>query len=111
VIEKNGTPISITPGSTSNTLTNRPNCSPYKIQGYLSGATASTSVVSTDTIQVKLTSQVTITDPFSDNCNTRLENTLGVVGSFDVAGLDDCVVISSGNVNMTNTVSRTLGSL
>jgi len=111
VIEKNGTPITITPGSTSNTLTNRPNCSPYQIQGYNSGATASTSVVSTDTIQVKLTSQVTITDPFSDNCNTRLENTLGVVGSFTYPGLDGCVVISSGNTNMTNNVSRTLGSL
>ena len=111
VIEKNGSPITITPASTSNTLTNRPNCSPYKIQGYNSGSTASTSVVSTDTIQVKLTSQVTITDPFTDNCNTRLENQLGVVGSFSYAGLDDCVVISSGNVNMINNVARTLGFL
>jgi hypothetical protein len=111
VIEKNGSPITITSVSNSNTITNRPNCSPYKIQGYNSGATASTSVVSTDTIEVKLTSQVTITDPFSDNCNTRLENQLGVVGSFSYAGLDDCVVISSGNVNMMNNVSRTLGSL
>jgi SprB repeat len=111
VIEKNGSPITITSVSNSNTLTNRPNCSPYKIQGYNSGATASTSVVSTDTIEVKLTSQVTITDPFSDNCNTRLENQLGVIGSFSYSGLDDCVVISSGNVNMMNNVSRTLGFL
>jgi hypothetical protein len=109
VIEKNGVPITITPVSSSNTLTNRPNCNPYKIQGYNSGSTANTSVISTDTIQVKLTSQVTITDPATDNCNTRLENNLGVVGSFTYSGLDECVVISSGNVNMNNIVSRTLG--
>lgn len=111
VINKNGSPISIVPGSVTNTLTNRPNCSPYKIQGGLSAATASTSVVSTDTITVTLTSQVTITDPFSDNCNTRLENSLNVVGSISYSGIDSCIVIDTANMNMTNKVTRTLGFL
>jgi hypothetical protein len=111
IISKNGSPITITAGSTTNSLTNRPSCSPYKIQGELSGSSASTTVTSTDTLTVTLTSQVTITDPLSDNCNTRLENTLGVVGSISYSGLDGCVVINTGNMNMTNKVARTLGSL
>lgn len=110
-INKNGSPISITTGSVTNTLTNRPSCSPYKIQGELSASTASTSVVSTDTITVTISSQVTITDPFSDNCNTRLENTLDVLGSINYSGLDGCVVINTANMNMTNQVTRTLGNL
>lgn len=111
IISKNGSPITITAGSTTNSLTNRPSCSPYKIQGELSGSSASTTVTSTDTLTVTLTSQVTITDPFSDNCNTRLENTLDVVGSISYSGLDGCVLINTGNMNMTNKVSRTLGFL
>ena len=110
-ITKNAVPLSITAGSVSNSISNRPLCSPYKIQSELSGSTSSTSVISTDILVVTLTSQVTITDPFSDNCNTRLDNTLGVVGSISYSGLGDCTVINTGNMNMTNQVTRTLGSL
>jgi hypothetical protein len=110
-ITKNAVPLSITAGSVSNSISNRPLCSPYQIQTELSGSSASTSVISTDILVVTLTSQVTITDPFSDNCNTRLDNTLSVVGSISYSGLGDCTVINTSNMNMTNQVTRTLGSL
>jgi hypothetical protein len=104
-ITKNAVPISITAGSVSNNTANRPLCSPSQIQSQLSGSSASTSVISTDILVVTLASQVKITSDVRGNCNTRLDNTLGVVGSISYSGLGNCTVINTGNMNMTNQVT------
>ena len=108
-IEKNGVSLGITSTTTNNTLQNRPGCSPYKIQGTNTDYVASTTVTNADTINVYIVNKVTVTDPATDNCITRIENTISVNSSFTYNGLPNCVEVIAGNMNMGSIVSRNLG--
>lgn len=109
VIEKNGTPISLTTGTVSNTITNRPGCSPYKINSTETPQSGVVSVVNTDTITVTIINRVTVTDPFTDGCITRIESNMTVNTSFTYSGVQNCTQIVAGNVNITSNVARNLG--
>jgi hypothetical protein len=109
VISKNASTVTQTPGPSSSTLTNRPGCSPYQIQGYQNTATTNVSLINTDTLTITITNKVTVTDPQSDGCITRIENTINVNSSLTTVGLPTCTTITNGNLNMASSVSRNLG--
>ncbi len=109
-LDKNGVSLGITTTTTNNTLQNRPNCSPYKIQGYNTNYIASTTVTNSDTFTITLVNRVTITDPTTDNCTTRIQNDMSVNTTFTYNGLPNCVQIVSGNMNVVSTAARNLGN-
>lgn len=109
IIEKNGTPISLSGPTTSFNLTNRPSCSPYKIQESISAQTASTSVIKTDTLVLKIYNRSTVTDPFTDNCSTRVVTNMNSTASLNYSGVDDCLVINGISLSVGSQTSRTLG--
>jgi hypothetical protein len=90
-------------------LTNRPGCSPYKIQGYQDTSTTNVSVTNADTLTITITNKVTVTDPQSDGCITRIENTININSSLSTIGLPTCTTILNGNLNLGSSVSRNLG--
>lgn len=109
VISKNASTVTQTPGPSSSTLTNRPGCSPYKIQGYQDTSTTNVSVTNADTLTITITNKVTVTDPESDGCITRIENTININSSLSTVGLPTCTTILNGNLNLGSSVSRNLG--
>jgi hypothetical protein len=109
IIEKNGTPITLTTGTVSNSISNRPGCNPYKINSTETPSSGSMSVINTDTITVTIINRVTVTDPMTDGCITRIESDMSVNTSFTYSGVQNCVELQSGNVNITSSVSRNLG--
>lgn len=109
IISKNASTVTQTPGPSSSTLTNRPGCAPYKIQGYQDTSTAVVSLTNADTLTITINNRVTITDPQSDGCITRVENTINVNSNLSYVGVRDCTSITNGNLNLQSNVSRNLG--
>lgn len=111
VILKNGSPISISTGSSTSGLQNRPGCSPYKIDILTTDYTSSTTVTNADTLVIEIVNKVTVSSPGYDNgCSTKVENIMSVTSNFTYSGVSPCVTINSGNLSVNSTVSRTLGS-
>ena len=110
VISKNSTTVPQVSLPQSTSLTNRPGCNPYKIQGTQDSSTATVSLTNADTLVVTITNRVTVTDPQTDGCITRVENTINTTSTLTKTGLPECVNIINGNLNLVSSVSRSLGS-
>jgi hypothetical protein len=109
-ILKNGNVVSptITPGSSS--ITNRPGCFPYKINSTQVNAVATTTVTTNDILLIQILNLVTVTDPQTDGCITRIQNNMNVNTSFTYSGIQDCTQLIGGNLSVGTTVFRELGS-
>ena len=110
IISKNSSTVTQFPNPQTNSLTNRPGCQPYKIQGTQDTSSATVSLTNSDTLTVTIVNKVTITDPSTDGCITRVENTINVTSTISTVGLQPCVTINNGNLNLVSSVSRNLGS-
>jgi hypothetical protein len=108
VVKKNGSPISITNGGSTTTSSNRINCTPYQTEVTVSGATASTSITNTDTLNIEIYNQVTITDASTVSCATYVQNKMSFDGSFTYYAQNNCNNVISGGMAVTTTVQKTL---
>jgi hypothetical protein len=106
VINKNGSPLTITSVSDSTTTTNRTNCSPYTCSVETSAATTSCSVTSSDTLTIDIYNKVSIA-PTSNKqgCPTQLTNTMGVTTSLTY-NATNCVLLNGGGLNVQSVVNR-----
>jgi len=109
IISKNSSTIPQISSPQTQTLTNRPGCNPYQIQGYQDSSTASVSITNADSLVVTITNRVTITDPETDGCITRVENTINATSTLTKIGVPTCTNLINGNLNLVSSVSRTLG--
>ena len=109
-ILKNGNVVTptIVPGSSS--ITNRPGCFPYKINSTQVNAVATTTVTTNDILLIQILNLVTVTNPQTDGCITRIQNNMNVNTSFTYSGIQDCSQLIGGNLNVGTTVFRELGS-
>ena len=107
-IYKNGSPIAITSGGTTNSSTLRPYCSPNDIETTLTDSTASVSVTNTDTLTIDVYNKVTITDASISGCATTVQSTVQVDGSFNYIALNNCNTIISGGLSAVSVVEKTL---
>ena len=108
VVNKNGSPISITNGGSTTTSSNRVNCSPYQTEVTVSAATASTSVTNTDTLTIEIYNKVTITDASTVSCATYVQNKMSVDSSFTYFAENNCNNVISGVMAFTTSVQKTL---
>ena len=108
VVNKNGSPISITNGGSTTTSSNRVNCSPYQTEVTVSAATASTSITNTDTLTIEIYNKVTITDASTVSCATYVQNKMSVDSSFTYFAENNCNNVISGVMAFTTSVQKTL---
>jgi hypothetical protein len=89
-------------------LGDRANCSPYKTEVTVSGATASTSITNTDTLTIEIYNKVTITDASNVSCATYVQNKMSVDSSFTYYAQNNCNNVISGVMAFTTAVQKTL---
>ena len=106
VINKNGSPLTITSVSDVTVDSNRANCSPYMCSVETSAATASCSITKTDTLTIDIYNRVSIA-PISNKkgCPTQLTNTMGVNTSLNY-NATNCVSLIGTGLNVQSVVSR-----
>lgn len=106
VINKNGSPLTITSVSDTTTTTNRANCSPFLCTTESSTYSASASLTNTDTLTLDIYNKVSIA-PISNKqkCPTQLTNTMGVTASL-AYNSTNCVKLIGNGLNVQSLVSR-----
>ena len=107
-INKNGTPITITAGTVSNSTTSRPYCSPNNVETTLSPYTTSVSVTNNDTLTINVYNKVVITDASTSGCATGVKSTVQIDGSFNYIALNNCNTIISGGLSAVSVVEKAL---
>ena len=106
IIYKNGTPITITQTSSTTTMSNRANCSPYTCEDTKTISGGTCSVTKSDTLTFDIYNRVSIA-PISNKqgCPTQLTNTIGVNGSFTY-NRTNCVTLLANGLNVQSLVNR-----
>jgi hypothetical protein len=108
VVKKNGTPLTITDGGDTTTVSNRPNCSPYQTDVTVSGATATTTLTNSDTFTIEIYNKVTITEASNVGCATNIQNSMSANNTFTYFAENNCNNVISGNMSFTSLVQKTL---